>query len=104
MPASRRQRGFAPMSRSFSGTAAAPDASAPAIDEKEREAYLAAAFSDAVAIYLLSLALDFDYNELRERDYPLLAPAALSARLRVVADLFPPNPGYEFAVRYRRRA
>jgi len=52
----------------------------------------------------LSLALDFDYSELREREYPLLAPAALSARLRTVAELFPPNPGYEFAVRYRRRA
>jgi hypothetical protein len=100
----RRARGFAPASRSFSSSVIAIDAAAPAIDEKEREAFLAAAFSDAVAIYLLSLALDFDYNELRERDYPLLAPAALSARLRVVADLFPPNPGYEFAVRYRRRA
>jgi hypothetical protein len=79
-------------------------AAAPTINEKERESYLAAAFSDAVAIYLLSLALDFDYSELREREYPLLAPAALSARLRTVAELFPPNPGYEFAVRYRRRA
>lgn len=66
--------------------------------------YLDAAFSDAVAIYLLSLALDFDYSELREREYPLLAPAALAARLRLVAELFPPNPAYEFAVRYRRRA
>jgi hypothetical protein len=103
-PSSRRQRGFAPASRSFSSAAIAADAAAPAIDEKEREVYLAAAFSDAVAIYLLSLALDFDYNELRERDYPLLAPAALSARLRVVADFFLPNPGYEFAVRYRRRS
>ncbi len=76
----------------------------PAVDEKQRNAYLGAAFSDAVAIYLLSLALDFDYTDLREREYPLLAPAALAARLRVVAELFPPNPGYEFAVRYRRRA
>ena len=104
-PASRRPRSFSPASRSFNSPATAPNAAAtPAIDEKERESYLAAAFSDAVAIYLLSLALDFDYNELREREYPLLAPAALSARLRVVAELFPPNPGYEFAVRYRRRA
>jgi hypothetical protein len=55
-------------------------------------------------MYLLSLALDFDYSELREREYPLLAPAALAARLRLVAELFPPNPGYEFVVRYRRRA
>jgi hypothetical protein len=74
------------------------------IDEKERGAYVASAFSDAVAMYLLSLALDFDYSELREREYPLLAPAALAARLRLLAELFPPNAGYEFAVRYRRRA
>jgi hypothetical protein len=105
-PASRRTRNFAaswaPASRSFSVAAAAPAPSA--IDEKARAAYIAAAFSDAVAIYLLSLALDFDYSELREREYPLLTPTALSARLRIVADLFPPNPGYEFAVKYRRRA
>jgi hypothetical protein len=75
----------------------------PVIDEKDRALYLASAFSDAVAIYLLSLALDFDYSELREREYPLLAPGALAARLKVIAELFPPNPGYEFAVRYRRR-
>jgi hypothetical protein len=74
------------------------------INEKERALYLEAAFSDAVAIYLLSLALDFDYSELREREYPLLNPAALAARLRQVADLYPPNPTYEFAVRYRRKA
>jgi hypothetical protein len=76
----------------------------PVVDEKERGLYLESTFSDAVAIYLLSLALDFDYSELREREYPLLAPTALAARLRLVADLFPPNPTYEFAVRYRRRA
>jgi hypothetical protein len=108
---SRRTRGFGGQ-RAFA-TAAAPggadtapmisNAAAP-VDEKERSVYLEAAFSDAVAIYLLSLALDFDYSELREREYPLLAPAALAARLRLVAELFPPNPGYEFAVRYRRRA
>jgi hypothetical protein len=105
-PISRRPRSFAPASRSFNSPAVAPPstATAPPIDEKERESYLAAAFSDAVAIYLLSLALDFDYSELREREYPLLVPAALSARLRIVAELFPPNPGYEFAVKYRRRA
>jgi hypothetical protein len=74
------------------------------VNDKERALYLEAAFSDAVAIYLLSLALDFDYNELREREYPLLSPAALAARLRIVADLYPPNAGYEFAVKYRRRA
>jgi hypothetical protein len=53
---------------------------------------------------LLSLSVDFDYSELREREYPLLAPQALAARLRLVAELFPPNPDYEFAIRYRRRA
>jgi len=101
---SRRPRalGFSARQRSFS--AAADSAPSNTIDEKERTAYLEAAFSDAVAIYLLSLALDFDYNELRERDYPLLAPAALAARLKLVAELFPPNPSYEFAIKYRRRA
>jgi hypothetical protein len=72
-------------------------------DEQARTAYAEAAFSDSVAIYLLSLALDFDYAELRERDYPLLAPQALADRLRHVHQLLPPNPGYEFAIRYRRR-
>jgi hypothetical protein len=76
----------------------------PPIDEKERGLYLEAAFSDAVAIYLLSLVLDFDYSELREREYPLLSPAALAARLRTVGELYPANPTYEFAVRYRRKA
>jgi hypothetical protein len=100
---SETQRSFtSETQRSFS--AAAEPAPASTIDEKERTAYLDAAFSDAVAIYLLSLALDFDYNELRERDYPLLAPQALAARLKLVADLFPPNPTYDFAVKYRRRA
>ena len=74
------------------------------IDEKAKTDYLEAAFSDAVAIYLLSLAVDFDYSELREREYPLLAPQALAERLRLVARLFPPNADYEFAIRYRRRA
>jgi hypothetical protein len=74
------------------------------INEKERKVFEESAFSDAVAIYLLSLALDFDYSELREREYPLLAPAALAARLKLVAELFPPNESYEFAVKYRRRA
>jgi hypothetical protein len=76
----------------------------PRIDEKAKTEYLEAAFSDAVAIYLLSLAVDFDYSELREREYPLLAPQALAERLRLVAGLFPPNADYEFAIRYRRRA
>jgi hypothetical protein len=73
------------------------------VDEKAKNEFLEAAFSDAVAIYQLSLAIDFDYAELRERDYPLLAPQALAERLRLIAKLFPPNAGYEFAVRYRRR-
>jgi hypothetical protein len=74
------------------------------IDEKAKTDYMEAAFSDAVAIYLLSLAVDFDYSELREREYPLLAPQALAERLRLVAKLFPANADYEFAIRYRRRA
>jgi hypothetical protein len=76
----------------------------PRIDEKAKTEFLEAAFSDAVAIYLLSLSVDFDYSELREREYPLLAPQALAERLRLVARLFPPNAEYEFAIRYRRRA
>lgn len=74
------------------------------MEGKERALYLGAAFSDAVAIYLLSLALDFDYAELREREYPLLTPGGLAARLRLIAEMYPPNEGYEFAVRYRRKA
>jgi len=72
-------------------------------DEKARHDFTALAFADAIAIYLLSLAIDFDYAELREREYPLLAPTALAERLKLVAELFPPNPGYEFAIKYRRR-
>lgn len=72
--------------------------------EKAKSEYLTAAFSDAIAIYMQSLFLDFDYLELREREYPLLAPAALAERLRKVNELFPPNPGFEFAVYYRRRS
>ena len=79
-----------------------PDKSKP--DEKAKSEFIESAFADAIAIYLLSLAVDFDYSELREREYPLLAPQALADRLRLVAGLFPPNPDYEFAIRYRRRA
>ena len=75
----------------------------PLIDEKAKSNYLESAFSDAVAIYQLSLSVDFDYAELREREYPLLAPQPLAERLRLIAKLFPPNPNYEFAIRYRRR-
>ncbi len=73
------------------------------IDEKARSEYFDAAFADAVAIYLLSLTVDFDYTELREREYPLLTASALAERLRHVAQLFPPNAGVEFSIRYRRR-
>ena len=76
----------------------------PVIDEKAKTAFLESSFSDAIAIYQLSLSVDFDYSELREREYPLLAPLALAERLRLVAQLFPPNPTYEFSIRYRRRA
>jgi hypothetical protein len=72
--------------------------------EKHKNEYLAAAFSDAISIYLLSLFLDVDYQDLRERDYPLLAPTALAERLRKIAELFPVNPGFEFQVFYRRRS
>ncbi len=71
--------------------------------ERARNEYFEAAFSDSIAIYLLSMFLDVDYYELRERDYPLLAPGPLAERLRKVNELFPPNPGFEFAVYYRRR-
>ena len=74
------------------------------IDEKAKSSFIESAFSDALAIYQLSLAVDFDYSELREREYPLLAPQPLAERLRLVARLFPPNPDYDFAIRYRRRA
>src|ERR1700733_3544060 len=60
-------------------TSQAPDA------EKHKNEYLMATFSDAISIYLLSLFIDVDYYDLRERDYPLLAPAQMAERLRKVA-------------------
>src|SRR5437660_4373554 len=78
-------------------TAAGPEA------EKFKNEYLTATFADAISIYLLSLCLDVDYYDLRERDYPLLAPTPLAERLRKVAEIFPPNPGFEFNIYYRRR-
>src|SRR5690348_11336408 len=79
-------------------------ATSPGADvEKHKNDYLQTAFSDVISIYLLSLFLDVDYYDLRERDYPLLAPTPLAERLRKVAELFPPNPGFEFAIYYRRR-
>jgi hypothetical protein len=73
------------------------------VDEKAKNSFFEAAFADAIAIYMLSLTIDFDYTDLREREYPLLAAPALAERLRHIAGLFPPNPGYEFEIRYRRR-
>lgn len=78
-------------------TANGPDA------ERYKTEYLEATFSDAISIYLLSLYLDVDYYDLRERDYPLLAPSALAERLRKIAEIFPPNAGFEFAILYKRR-
>jgi hypothetical protein len=81
-----------------------PAVAAPnVVDEKARSEYFDAAFADAIAIYMLSLTIDFDYSELREREYPLLAASALAERLKHVAQLFPPNAGNEFAIHYRRR-
>src|SRR5580692_11228072 len=77
-------------------TADGPDA------ERYKNEYFEATFADTISIYLLSLYLDVDYFDLRERDYPLLAPSALAERLRKVAELFPANAGFEFAVLYRR--
>jgi len=80
-----------------------PHAGAKTIDERARLSFFESSFSDALAIYMLSLAVDFDYHDLREREYPLLAAPALAERLRHVASLFPANPGYEFQVLYRRK-
>jgi hypothetical protein len=71
--------------------------------ERAKNEYFSATFSDAVAIYMLATFTDVDYYDLREREYPLLAPNALAERLRMVAELFPANPGFEFNVFYRRR-
>jgi hypothetical protein len=79
-------------------TAPGPDA------EKHRNEYSAATFADAISIYLLSLYIDVDYYDLRERDYPLLSPQQMAERLRKIAEIFPPNPGFEFAVYYKRRS
>ena len=63
--------------------------------EKYKNEYLAASFADAISIYMLAIYLDVDYHDLKERDYPLLAPAPLAERLRKVAEIFPPNPGFQ---------
>jgi len=72
-------------------------------DEKAKTSFFESAFSDALAIYMLSLTLDFNYTDLREREYPLLAAPALAERLRHIAALFPPNPGYDFQISYRHK-
>jgi hypothetical protein len=77
--------------------------SAKGIDERSRNTYFESSFSDSLAIYMLSLAVDFDYHDLREREYPLLAAPALAERIRHVGSLFPANVGYEFQVLYRRK-
>jgi hypothetical protein len=74
-----------------------------AIDERARNNFFESSFSDALAVYMLSMAVDFDYHDLREREYPLLAAPALAERLRHVAGLFPVNAGYEFQILYRRK-
>jgi hypothetical protein len=71
--------------------------------EKYKNEFLAASFADSISIYLLSLYLDVDYYDLRERDYPLLAPTPLAERLRKAAEIFPPDQGFEFNIYYRRR-
>ena len=72
-------------------------------DERSRSSFFESAFSDTLAVYMLSLAVDFDYHDLREREYPLLAAPALAERLRHVTGLFPPNAGYDFQILYRRK-
>lgn len=96
-------RAFARAARKTRAAAAKARPEERDIDEKARNSYFEAAFSDALAIYLLSLTLDFDYADLREREYPLLSPSALAERLRHVAGLFPPNPGYLFEIAYHSK-
>src|SRR5438105_7221046 len=49
--------------------------------EKYKNEFFAATFADSLSIYMLSLFLDVDYYDLRERDYPLLAHSPLAERL-----------------------
>ena len=101
---SRSKETCAARPRSTPGTRAKLATGTGPDTEKYKNEYLSAAFSDAISIYLLSLYLDVDYADLRERDYPLLAPTPLAERLRKIAELFPPNAGFEFAVYYKRRS
>lgn len=83
-----------------------PGAKTPSanIDERSRLSFFESSFSDALAIYMLSLAVDFDYRDLREREYPLLDATALAQRLRHIAGLFPANSGYEFQIIKRSKS
>jgi hypothetical protein len=89
--------------RALESRPGAKTAGSNSIDERARNGFFESSFSDALAIYMLSLAVDFDYHDLREREYPLLAAPALAERLRHVAGLFPSNAGYEFQIHYRRK-
>jgi hypothetical protein len=105
-PASKSEAGSAPAPAAVPGATpgAIPGAVPGAIiDERARLTFFESTFSDALAVYMLSLAVDFDYRDLREREYPLLDASALAERLRHVAALFPANPGYEFQIIKRRR-
>lgn len=84
--------------------AATPSPQAGPGNERARADYQATAFADALAIYLLSMTVDFDYADLREREYPLLAAPALAERLRAVNRLYPANESYQFRILYRRRS
>jgi hypothetical protein len=101
--ASRETAGRETASRENAGRETGERDGHKGIDERSRNSYYESAFSDALAVYMLSLAVDFDYHDLREREYPLLAAPALAERLRHVASLFPPNPGYDFQILYRRK-
>jgi hypothetical protein len=87
----------------FDDVPAGPSPEALVQAEEQRARYFESAFADTLAIYMLSLAIDLDYADLREREYPLLTPPALADRLRLVNDLYPAPTGYEFSIRYRRR-
>ena len=96
---------FTARTRSYAVAVTPEDNAVPSgSPDLSRSDFLEAAFADALAIYMLSLAMDVDYTDLREREYPLLAAPALAERLRLVARLFPPGAGYEFAIRFRRRS
>ena len=90
--------------RGAPATFTAPSSPASYGDERARIDYQTTAFADSLAIYLLSMTVDFDYADLREREYPLLAAPALAERLRAVNRLYPANDGYQFQILYRRRS